>query len=409
MKKNSRKYFLILFFISLWLFPKCSKATLSLNGTTLENQPQSFQIIRLPKNSTTNWNTKQLASGKGEVESSSIQYLVKDPQGRCGNPSRNKCAAIATVRYANETIKYYIGTQMNAEGTILDNSCRSHALISVINAIKDTKYSTLDLQEYLQKISPYKGVLTAKNLEQALRHYGVSAKIYHSELSRSDAAKLIRSSVSLGQPVMIFASHGSCKDLAGTHHAYVVLDIDDNDHVVMIDSVGYTRRRDYVKRTPEELSKCLSGGSIADNYYRMIVFSFDGTDPNVSYEEEESPTGGSKEDEVIEYPPLETNDKTDCETLFYYINESGQQTETELKKILDTLFLLIKISAPVIAIALSIMDYIKAILDTNNLKKANQRTIKRMGIAIAIAFLPYILDVVFRLFGLYDLGRCGIG
>lgn len=402
MEKQSFKLLLCFFLFWICLFPKNIHATTFQNNlTSLENKENYLS---------NKYNLQFLASGKGEVQGTSIKYLVKDSEGRCGNPDKNKCAAIATVKYETETIKYYIGTQMNAEGTLLDGSCRSQALISVINAIKNTKYSTIDIQNYLYRISPYDGILKASNLEQTLRHFGVSAKIYHSELSRSNAAKLMRSSVKKGQPVMIFVANSLCNDLATTHHAYIVLDIDDDDHVVMIDSVGFPKRSSYQKRTPEELSKCLSAGGISDAYYRMIVFSFDTSEPDTSLNADtDYPQGGSTVDPEVEYPPLENSNRFDCETIFYYLNESGQKTETEFKKILDNLFLFIKIMAPVIAVSLTIVDYIKTLMKTEDFKKANSRTLKRITIAIVIAFLPYLLDLIFKLFGLYDLGRCGIG
>lgn len=78
---------------------------------------------------------------------------------------------------------------------------------------------------------------------------------------------------------------------------------------------------------------------------------------------------------------------------------------------LQMLFNIIKIAAVGITIILSSIDYIKAITahDDSELKKANQRTIKRVIIGAAIFFLPFILDILFHLFGLYDISTCNIG
>ncbi len=247
---------------------------------TLESTPnQSVGNGIPPTNITSNSYLNSVGSatpssgkGLGKVLNVSIQYNVKDSAGRCGKGSRDYCASVATVEYQNKTVKYYVGYQNNSQ--LLSGSCRAHALTGVINAVKGTNISTLDLQNYMYKLTPNSGVLVGKKLDQAIQHYGLNATIYHSELSRSDAATKMREAVKNGQPVMIFVAHSLCSDLAGTHHAYIVLDIDSNDNVVMIDSCNYPRTSSYKKRTPEQLAQCLSPDSISNSYYRMIVFDF---------------------------------------------------------------------------------------------------------------------------------------
>ena len=78
---------------------------------------------------------------------------------------------------------------------------------------------------------------------------------------------------------------------------------------------------------------------------------------------------------------------------------------------IQDLFNLIKIATPALVIILSLVDYLGAIAKSNDdeVKKANKRTIKRVAIGLAIFFLPFILDIVFEIFGLVDASRCGIG
>ena len=92
------------------------------------------------------------------------------------------------------------------------------------------------------------------------------------------------------------------------------------------------------------------------------------------------------------------------------MNSDGSKSPKTLKKILDGIFSLIKIFAPVLAIVLTIIDYMKIITNNSSdgFKKANIRMIKRLGIAIGIVFLPFLLQLLFNLFGLYDLNNCGI-
>ena len=78
---------------------------------------------------------------------------------------------------------------------------------------------------------------------------------------------------------------------------------------------------------------------------------------------------------------------------------------------LDDVFSFIRILVPVVVVILTTIDYIGAILssDDSKIKKANQKALKRFTIGIILFFLPYLLDLLFHLFGLYDLSRCGIG
>ena len=75
------------------------------------------------------------------------------------------------------------------------------------------------------------------------------------------------------------------------------------------------------------------------------------------------------------------------------------------------LFGFIKIATPALVIILSTIDYLGAIAKSNDdeVKKANKRTVKRVVIGLAIFFLPFLLDIVFEIFGLVDVSRCGIG
>ncbi len=120
--------------------------------------------------------------------------------------------------------------------------------------------------------------------------------------------------------------------------------------------------------------------------------------------------GGSLIDPYPNYNLLSLNDSFSCENIFFKMNSDGSKSPKTLKKILDGIFSLIKIFAPVLAIVLTIIDYMKIITNNSSdgFKKANIRMIKRLGIAIGIVFLPFLLQLLFNLFGLYDLNNCGI-
>lgn len=116
--------------------------------------------------------------------------------------------------------------------------------------------------------------------------------------------------------------------------------------------------------------------------------------------------GGSDTDKYEDYlPNLDDPDDITCEGIFKNgddFNEFGQ--------FLQDIFTAIKVLAPALVIILSTIDYIKAIAASNQdaMKKANQRTIKRVVIGLIVFFLPFLLDLLFELFGVYDLTTCDI-
>jgi len=108
----------------------------------------------------------------------------------------------------------------------------------------------------------------------------------------------------------------------------------------------------------------------------------------------------------IELPNLEMEEKVTCESVFY--DDNGDFNE--FGQLLQDVFTFIKVAAPILLIALSSLDYIKAITskDADELKKANERFIKRLVAAVVLFLLPFILDLTFELFGVYDMQTCGI-
>ena len=77
---------------------------------------------------------------------------------------------------------------------------------------------------------------------------------------------------------------------------------------------------------------------------------------------------------------------------------------------MQDLFTLIKFAAPVLVIALQTVDYAKAISAQNadEMKKAHGRFVKRLICGVAVFMLPFLLDLLFEIFGLYGLDTCGI-
>lgn len=106
------------------------------------------------------------------------------------------------------------------------------------------------------------------------------------------------------------------------------------------------------------------------------------------------------------FPDLHGLSGSSCNKTFR--NSEGELNEAGL--FLQDSFTLIKIVTPILVLILTTIDYLKAISSSNAdiLKKTNQRTMKRIIIGLVIFFLPYLLELLFYLFGLYDISDCGI-
>ena len=104
------------------------------------------------------------------------------------------------------------------------------------------------------------------------------------------------------------------------------------------------------------------------------------------------------------FAPLTTSEvDVHCDSILYFDGE-----KTALKKFLDVIYVIIKLSVPVITVVLSILEYSKSLLDPNNAdgKKVTKRLITRIAIGIIIFLLPDILELLFHTYGLYDLSLC---
>lgn len=107
-------------------------------------------------------------------------------------------------------------------------------------------------------------------------------------------------------------------------------------------------------------------------------------------------------------PNLNTNADVSCKKIF---KKNNSDEFNDLGQFLQDLFLGIRILAPAMVIILSTIDYIMAIAASSqdDIKKTNQRTIKRMITGVIVFFVPLLLDILFNLFGVYDISTCGIG
>lgn len=207
----------------------------------------------------------------GEIVDFKVVYNKKDSSGRCGRASGDRCAAIATVTYKNgKELTYYVGYQNNYG--MINGPCVTHAMTSVINTLGGNTYSSLDVQNY-QYNGGGGGKLKLHNLGTVMEHYNIKGTIYSGEYDDETTAKLLRTALKNGHPVLILAANSECSDMAGTAHAHLALYLDDSDKVWLVDSANMNSKNG--KRTPEQLVKCMLDRNTrikATNWGQMIIF-----------------------------------------------------------------------------------------------------------------------------------------
>ncbi len=91
------------------------------------------------------------------------------------------------------------------------------------------------------------------------------------------------------------------------------------------------------------------------------------------------------------------------------IKSCQQLLSDDFLEIMNYVFLIIKIVTPIILIVFTMLDFTKAVADSDDaMKKAVNNFIKRGIIALAIFLLPDILNFILNVTGIGD-GTCGIG
>ncbi len=131
-----------------------------------------------------------------------------------------------------------------------------------------------------------------------------------------------------------------------------------------------------------------------------------GTHREVYDDDDDGPHGGLTTDAFKDGFPSLLSREIDCRAVLV---DSSTGNLNGLGQFLKDLFKIIKIASPIIAIVLTIIDYLKALTQSEvSMKKTNAKMIKRLAISILIFFLPDLLELLFNVFGLYDISNCNI-
>ncbi len=81
-----------------------------------------------------------------------------------------------------------------------------------------------------------------------------------------------------------------------------------------------------------------------------------------------------------------------------------------VQEILSEIYRLVEIATPILTILLITVDMVKAVIaqDDNEMKKSQERSVKRLIIGLAIFLIPTVLDAILKIAGLAS-GICKIG
>lgn len=89
--------------------------------------------------------------------------------------------------------------------------------------------------------------------------------------------------------------------------------------------------------------------------------------------------------------------------------ECEEVIDAEVYEFLQQIFNVIKYAGPILCLAFSVIDFVKATAsqDKDALAKAGKNTGKRVAFALILFFVPTLIDFLFPLLGW--VGTCGIG
>ncbi len=130
--------------------------------------------------------------------------------------------------------------------------------------------------------------------------------------------------------------------------------------------------------------------------------------PSSEDDDEKDPEGGSLIDIYTNYSFMSFNKKSlSCRLLL--VDSTGDLNG--LGNFVQGTFDIMQIASPVLVIVLTIIDIIKTLAESDlasSQKKLINRGLKRLVIGLIVVLLPYLLNWLFEIFGLFDFNSCGI-
>ena len=290
----------------------------------------------------------------------------------------------------------------------MDNgACWSFAVSNILRSFGSDVYAE-QFAEYFCNNSTYNAALTGSNNYSNITLNSEVHEHFHMKIEDiSESMEALDKTLEEGKGVLASIDGTKVFGESGGGHYIAILMKKDNQYYVANSSV--TVKRGWVERSLIESEVINKMGQGLYAVYPSECVSFSSQSSSNSSSSSSTPSNnGLKEDEYRGngFREIETED-IDCTNIF--MESEGELNE--LGEFVNGLFLLIKLAAPALVIILSTIDYVKAIInsDDSDMKKVTQKTIKRIIFGFLIFLLPFLLDLLFHLFGLYDLSTCGIG
>ena len=297
--------------------------------------------------------------------------------------------------------------QATEKGSMSYGACWSFAVSNILRSFGSDVYSE-QFAEYFCNNATFYAALAGQNDYSNITLNPEVHDHFHMKIEKiGNSMEALDQTLEEGKGALASINGTRVFAESGAGHYIAILMKKDNQYYVANSSV--TVKRGWVERSvvESEIINKISQGLYA--VYPSECVSFSSQSSSNSSSTSSTPSNnGLKEDEYRGngFREIETED-IDCTNIF--MESEGELNE--LGEFVNGLFLLIKLAAPALVIILSTIDYVKAIInsDDSDMKKVTQKMVKRIIFGFLIFLLPFLLDLLFHLFGLYDLSTCGIG
>ncbi|MBR1679907.1 MAG: hypothetical protein IJ772_03805 [Bacilli bacterium] len=293
----------------------------------------------------------------------------------------------------------------------MDNgACWSFAVSNILRSFGSDVYSE-QFAEYFCNNPTYKEALRGTNNYSGITLNPEIHDYFHMNIENiSQSMQSLDQTLDEGKAVLASISGTRVFAESGAGHYIAILMKKDNQYYVANSSV--TVKRGWVDRSvveSEVINKIGQGLYAVSPTDCISLPSQSQSASGSSSSSSSSSTGSGLQNDEYKgngFKEIETEDIT-CRNVF--MKADGELNE--LGEFVQGLFTLIKIAAPALVIILSTIDYVKAIVnsDDSEMKKVTSKVIKRIIFGVIVFLLPFLLDLLFHLFGLYDLSTCGIG
>ena len=287
----------------------------------------------------------------------------------------------------------------NGSGEFMSNgACWSFAVSNILRSYGSDVYAE-QFAEYFCNNATFRNDLTGlNNYHNITLNNEVHEKFNMTIENIDDTMEALDEALDQGKSVLASVKASQGNIFTGSSHYIAIIDKEDSKYYVLNSTddraKGWISREEIVQNVIQKKGQ----GIYSVEPKECVSSNANSSSSSGTLQEDKYPGNG--------FSQVETKDIT-CKNIF-------MKNETELNDLGEAMqgfFNLIKIATPIIVLILTTIDYIKAIInqDDGEIKKATQRGVKRLIFGILIFLLPFLLDLIFHAFGLYDISTCGIG